>query len=87
MALVEKAEVGGTCLHSGYIPTKALLRAAEVADTTREAARFGVTAAFSGVDMNGVNAYKDDVAAQLPAGRGGQSPLPGRLDARLDHVS
>ncbi len=42
VALVEKSKVGGTCLHVGCIPTKALLHAAEVADNTREADQFGV---------------------------------------------
>ena len=41
VALVEKAKVGGTCLHQGCIPTKAFLHAAEVADTARTL--FGLT--------------------------------------------
>ena len=50
VVLIDEAEVGGTCLHRGCIPTKALLHAAEVADTARTAAQFGVTATFDGVD-------------------------------------
>ena len=42
VALVEKGKLGGTCLHQGCIPTKALLHAAEVADVAREGAQFGV---------------------------------------------
>ena len=42
VALVEKGKLGGTCLHMGCIPTKALLHAAEVADTAREGQQFGV---------------------------------------------
>jgi len=61
VALIEKDKVGGTCLHVGCIPTKALLHAAEVADSTRDAAKFGVTADFQGVDVPGVLAYKDEV--------------------------
>ena len=68
VALVEKDKVGGTCLHRGCIPTKALLHAGEVADTTREAAQFGVQAAFEGIDMLGVNKYKDDVVAAMYKG-------------------
>ena len=68
VALIEKAEVGGTCLHRGCIPTKALLHAAEVADLTRESAGFGVQATLQGIDMPGVNKYKDGVVAGLYKG-------------------
>jgi dihydrolipoamide dehydrogenase len=49
----------------GCIPTKALLHAAEVADATRESEQFGVRATFDGIDMDGVNAYKDGVVDRL----------------------
>jgi len=65
VALVEKGKLGGTCLHVGCIPTKALLHAAEVADATRDSAQFGVKATFDGIDMAGVNAYKDGVVTRL----------------------
>lgn len=65
VGLVEKGPVGGTCLHVGCIPTKALLHAAEVADAAREAEQFGVRATLDGIDMAGVNAYKDGVVARL----------------------
>ncbi|MCW2781783.1 MAG: dihydrolipoamide dehydrogenase [Marmoricola sp.] len=65
VALVEKGNLGGTCLHVGCIPTKALLHAAEVADATRESEQFGVKATFDGIDMAGVNAYKDGVVERL----------------------
>ena len=65
VGLVEKANLGGTCLHIGCIPTKALLHAAEVADQAREAGSFGVRATLEGVDMAGVNAYKDGVVSRL----------------------
>jgi dihydrolipoamide dehydrogenase len=65
VVLVEKDNLGGTCLHVGCIPTKALLHAAEVADATREAGQFGVQATFEGIDMAGVNAYKDGVVQRL----------------------
>jgi dihydrolipoamide dehydrogenase len=64
VAVVEKDKVGGTCLHRGCIPTKALLHAGEVADATREAGQFGVNAELVGVDMPGVNSYKDAVVAK-----------------------
>src|SRR6187402_202739 len=65
VALVEKDKVGGTCLHVGCIPTKALLHAAEVADAARESEKFGVRATLDGIDMTGVNAYKDGVVSKL----------------------
>ena len=65
VALVEKDKVGGTCLHVGCIPTKALLHAAEVADAARESEKFGVRATLEGIDMPGVNAYKDGVVSRL----------------------
>ena len=68
VGLVEKGNVGGTCLHVGCIPTKALLHAAEVADSAREANQFGVQATFDGIDMAGVNAYKDGVVSRLYKG-------------------
>lgn len=68
VALVEKAKVGGTCLHTGCIPTKALLHTAEVADAARESEHFGVQATFDGIDMSKVNAYKDGVIDRLYKG-------------------
>jgi dihydrolipoamide dehydrogenase len=65
VGLVEKDRLGGTCLHVGCIPTKALLHAAEVADLARDSARFGIQASLEGVDMAGVNAYKDQVVSRL----------------------
>ncbi|WP_414655019.1 dihydrolipoyl dehydrogenase [Jatrophihabitans sp.] len=61
VVLIEKDKVGGTCLHRGCIPTKALLHAGEVADSARESAQFGVNATLEGIDMGGVNKYKDGV--------------------------
>src|SRR6266566_632867 len=65
VALIEKGKVGGTCLHRGCIPTKALLHAAEIADLARESGSFGVRATLDGIDMPGVNAYKDKVVTRL----------------------
>jgi dihydrolipoamide dehydrogenase len=66
--LVEADKVGGTCLHQGCIPTKALLHAAEVADVTRAAESFGIRTTFDGIDMAAVHAYKDSVVARLYKG-------------------
>ncbi len=68
VALVEKDKLGGTCLHRGCIPTKALLHAGEIADAARESEQFGVVASFESIDMAGVNKYKDGVIARLYKG-------------------
>src|SRR5512139_943820 len=68
VALVEKDLLGGTCLHRGCIPTKALLHAAEVADSAREASRFGVRATFEGIDLPAVTAYREGVVKRLHKG-------------------
>lgn len=65
IVLVEKDKLGGTCLHRGCIPTKALLQAAEVADAARDGHQFGVKTALEGIDMGGVNKYKDGVVARM----------------------
>jgi dihydrolipoamide dehydrogenase len=65
VALIEKDKLGGTCLHRGCIPTKALLHSAEVADVTREAAAYGVNATFGSIDMNQVNKYRDGIVDRL----------------------
>jgi len=64
VALVEKDKVGGTCLHRGCIPTKALLHAAEVADTAREAAAYGIRATLEGIDAAGVRSYREGIVAK-----------------------
>lgn len=76
VALIDKAELGGTCLHRGCIPTKALLHAAELADQTRESEQFGIKADLVGVDMAGVNAYKDGVVGRLYKGLQGLLKQP-----------
>ena len=68
VVLVEKDKLGGTCLHRGCIPTKALLHAADVADNARDGAKVGVRSTFDGVDMAGVNSYKDGVVGRLYQG-------------------
>src|SRR5947209_6789084 len=68
VVLVEKDKLGGTCLHRGCIPTKALLHAAEVADYAREGDQFGIKSALEGIDMAGVNSYKDGVVSKMYKG-------------------
>jgi len=76
VALIEKDKVGGTCLHRGCIPTKALLHAAEVADTARESEKFGVKATLDGIEMPAVLSYQQGVVERLWKG------LQGTLSSR-----
>ena len=80
VVLIEKDKVGGTCLHRGCIPTKALLHAAEVADHARDAGSVGVLATFDGIEMDAVNGYKDKVVDRLWKG------LQGTLASRKVEV-
>ena len=68
VVLIEKDKVGGTCLHRGCIPTKALLHAAEIADQTRESGTFGIRASLDGIDMPAVNSYQEKVVSRLYKG-------------------
>lgn len=68
VALIEEGKLGGTCLHRGCIPTKALLHAGEIAESAKHAGDFGVKAEFISMDMLAVNAYKDGVVARLHKG-------------------
>jgi dihydrolipoamide dehydrogenase len=68
VVMIERDKVGGTCLHRGCIPTKALLHAAEVATDVRESEKFGVQATFQGIDITAVNKYKDGVVSRLYKG-------------------
>ena len=65
VALIEKDKLGGTCLHRGCIPTKALLHSAEVADVVRESAHYGINSQFGSIDMTAVNAYRDGIVDKL----------------------
>ncbi len=68
VVVVERAKLGGTCLHWGCIPTKALLHSAEVADHVRDGGAVGVKASLEGIDMSAVNSYKDGVVGRLYKG-------------------
>ncbi len=76
VGLIEKNKVGGTCLHTGCIPTKALLHAAEIADSARDSDMFGVRVTLEGVDLPAVNAYRDGIVASKHKG------LQGLIKAR-----
>lgn len=63
VGLIEKSKLGGTCLHTGCIPTKAYLHAAELADEAKESEKYGVKMTFEGIDMAKVKEYKDGIVA------------------------
>lgn len=76
VVVIEKDKVGGTCLHRGCIPTKALLHSAEVADTARDAAAVGVRASLDGIDTSALRTYREGIVAKKHRG------LQGLLSAR-----
>src|SRR6201996_2364518 len=82
VALIEKDKVGGTCLHKGCIPTKALLHSAEIADQARESETFGVRSSYDGIDIDGVLSYKNKVVDRL--WKGLQSTLASRKIDMID---
>src|ERR671919_676756 len=71
VGLVEKDKVGGTCLHRGCIPTKAILHAAEVADAARGGSQIGVHASIDKIDLAAVTAYAEGVVGRLYKGLSG----------------
>ncbi|WEV78895.1 dihydrolipoyl dehydrogenase [Janibacter cremeus] len=80
VALVEEDKIGGTCLHRGCIPTKALLHAAEIADGARNGAAHGVRTTFEGIDTEALHARKDKIVGQLYKGLTG---LIGQADIEV----
>jgi dihydrolipoamide dehydrogenase len=76
VGLIEKNKLGGTCLHVGCIPTKALLHSAEVADVTRESAKYGVNSSLEGIDISVVTSYREGIVASKYKG------LQGLIKAR-----
>ena len=67
-ALVEERDLGGTCLNRGCIPSKALLKCAEILAMPSGAKRFGITFAEPQVDLDRVRAHKDRAVKQLVSG-------------------
>lgn len=74
--VVENDKVGGTCLHRGCVPTKALLHVGETADAVREGASLGVTASLDGIDVPAMHAFRTELVAKKYKG------LQGLLRAR-----
>ena len=68
VAVVEKREVGGTCLNRGCIPTKALLHASAVYEEAKNGPALGVTAENLSYDLSAMFAYKQQVVEKLRSG-------------------
>lgn len=68
VAIVEKSQLGGTCLHRGCIPSKALLRSAEVFRQTKEAEQFGVITETPSINFTKVLERKDSIIQKLHQG-------------------
>ena len=72
VAMIERDKVGGTCLHRGCIPTKALLHSAELLDEIRHAGQFGIkTDEDPGYDWDQVKKFKDSVVGNMYKGLSG----------------
>ncbi|WP_164218110.1 dihydrolipoyl dehydrogenase [Virgibacillus sp. YIM 98842] len=68
VAIVEKGELGGTCLHRGCIPSKALLRSAEVFRQTKEAEQFGIVTKEPAINFSKVQERKENIIQKLHQG-------------------
>lgn len=80
VALVEKDKLGGTCLHRGCVPTKAMLHAAEVAEAVEDGARVGVSLTLNSVDAEQLGAFRDGIVSSKFKG------LQGLLKAKKVNV-
>jgi len=80
VALVEQREIGGTCLNRGCIPTKALLRSAEVYELLKNSKDFGIDAENASFDVSRMHERKDDVVSKL---RGGVEFLLKKANVRV----
>ncbi|MBW3661622.1 MAG: dihydrolipoyl dehydrogenase [Actinobacteria bacterium] len=68
VALIESAKVGGTCLHRGCIPSKAILHVAEVMDEVNRAATLGLDLTFNGLNGEALDRFRGDVVSQMHRG-------------------
>lgn len=68
IGLVEESRVGGTCLHRGCIPAKALLQSAEVAHTVKHSKNWGVESSEPKIDFSAIQDRKNTVINQMTSG-------------------
>ncbi len=81
VALIEKKDLGGTCINVGCTPTKTMVHRAQVAHYARNAARWGVNASNVSVDLARIVAQKDEVVLSFRGGR--QKQVDRRANLRL----
>ena len=81
VALIEKKNLGGTCINVGCTPTKTMVHRAQVAHYARNAARWGVNATNVSVDLAKIVAQKDEVVLSFRGGR--QKQVDKRANLRL----
>lgn len=67
-AIVEKSKLGGTCLHKGCIPTKSMLKSAEVANTIKNAENYGIESFVPSISMEKILNRKNDVVERMHGG-------------------
>lgn len=68
VALVEKGELGGTCLNVGCIPTKTMIANAQVLEKVKHAADFGITTGAISIDFAKIKERKDGVVTKIRKG-------------------
>ncbi|MDD5254756.1 MAG: dihydrolipoyl dehydrogenase [Candidatus Omnitrophica bacterium] len=66
--LIERSLSGGTCLHRGCIPTKALIQSAKILSTLKRSSAFGIASQEAALDFNAVTQRKEKIVAQIHAG-------------------
>ena len=80
VTLIEADKVGGTCLHAGCIPSKAMLHVGSVVDEVRDAARLGLDLSVNAISVEGIGKFRTKVVNQLYKG------LEGLLKAKVEMV-
>jgi len=68
VALIDRYRIGGTCLHVGCIPTKAMLESADLVDRVRHAAEFGITVGEIGLDLGVIADRRDGIVEKMTKG-------------------
>jgi dihydrolipoamide dehydrogenase len=71
VTVIEADKVGGTCLHWGCIPSKAMLYVGGLLDEVRDSARVGLDLGINGVSVDGINAFREKVQGNLYKGLAG----------------